>query len=234
MQRPARKASLERAWPWAALVFFALDVVLLFAARPVHRVFEGELGIVELPTFLFLLAAVPFAACGALRSRGRDRVLFSLLALGGFYWGMEEISWGQTFFHWATPSEFQGNYQHETNLHNERGPVGTLLNVIPRFALLTLSILSVLLNVPAFRAVRAALGRVFPPRWGDELAACWVPAALSLADSLLNKLRPLHRHGHGYYMGFGETQELFLAIMLFRFVLLHLRDDAALRREPKA
>ena len=35
-----------------------------------------------------------------------------------FFYAMEEISWGQTLFDWPTPPIFEGNWQHETNLHN--------------------------------------------------------------------------------------------------------------------
>ena len=47
------------------------------------------------------------------------RVLFAALGLLLFVVSMEEISWGQTVFGFATPETWsQINYQHETSLHN--------------------------------------------------------------------------------------------------------------------
>jgi len=54
---------------------------------------------------------------------------FVLVALGCFYIGGEEISWGQQLVHWKTPAAIDVlNRQHETNLHN----MSTWFNEKPR------------------------------------------------------------------------------------------------------
>jgi hypothetical protein len=45
-------------------------------------------------------------------------LFYSLISIGFFLIGMEEISWGQRIFGWSTPEVFQSNVQNETNLHN--------------------------------------------------------------------------------------------------------------------
>ena len=57
-----------------------------------------------------------------------------LYITGLFYFFFEEISWGQHFFYWDTPSYFtEINHQNETNFHN----ISNLLNELPR-SLLTI------------------------------------------------------------------------------------------------
>lgn len=78
-----------------------------------------------LQTFGFaaaLLFSIPIAT-----SRGPFRWFFALLALASFYTVMEEISWGQRVFGFATPEWLKtGNLQGEANLHNlMTGPVAT-------------------------------------------------------------------------------------------------------------
>ena len=215
---PRRLAQAFRiAWPLVAVLVFLFDIGLFLVDRPLHHFyFKGELGVVELPTFVLLLATVPVAAWCALRSQGRERTFFALLALGCLYWGGEEVSWGQTFFHWGTPKGlFTGNYQKETNIHNTRGLVGTLLNQTPRFILNVLTILSVVLVLPGTASLERLIQRRIAPRWVDPLKALWLPALLSILSSLLAKWQ-----GKPGYRGFGESQELFTAICLFGYCLI--------------
>lgn len=228
-----KPSTFSRLWPGLTILVFVLDAALFFLARPLHRsLFEGELGLVEMLTWPLLLLAVPIAIWGASRAKGANRVLLILLALGCFYWGMEEISWGQTFFHWATPENWsKGNYQQEMNLHNERGIVGTLLNQTPRLILLILTILSMALRFVPFPGFRRVLLRTFPADWVDRLAQCWLPATLAVAATLLNKLKPWTG-----YKGFGESLELFTAVFLLQFVVLQAgaaRASAAPSLKPE-
>jgi hypothetical protein len=122
LSQPDRAAGLRRAvalFPWLALAAFLpyrLRITDLDAYA--RRVAEGSL--VEWLSFLFLL----FAAVLLLLSGWRDRASGggrTLLLLGGgsLLIALEEMSWGQTLFHWHTPEFFnQTNVQHETNLHN--------------------------------------------------------------------------------------------------------------------
>ncbi len=61
--------------------------------------------------------------------RTRYRVTFALLAVSCLYVAMEEISWGQRVFNFASPDFFKANnLQSETNLHNFlTGPFSTTL-----------------------------------------------------------------------------------------------------------
>jgi hypothetical protein len=78
---------------------------------------------VEMITFILALAAAVMAArLAAALVRRRQRftgAFYVLFALGMFFIGMEEISWGQQIFGWQTPADWgQANAQGETTLHN--------------------------------------------------------------------------------------------------------------------
>lgn len=213
---PTPRSTSRLVWNVALAALLLLDVLFLVVNRPFHEaVFEGELGLVELGTFAVLLGGAVLFARSALAERGKTRWLFAFLGLGCFYWGMEEVSWGQTFFHWATPTGYAaGNYQQETNLHNERGLVGTVLNVAPRFTLLVAMIVTVLLALPGTARLREGFRRRIGARWLAPLPWCAAPAALAIASSSLNKAKPLG------YRDFGENQELYIALFLLAYAAL--------------
>jgi hypothetical protein len=79
---------------------------------------------VEMATFVLALAAAIMAVRLALVLIRRAAapfagVFYVLFALGMFFIGMEEISWGQQIFGWETPPDWgQANAQNETTLHN--------------------------------------------------------------------------------------------------------------------
>lgn len=78
---------------------------------------------VEMITFVLALTAAVMAvrfASHLLRRRQRlASGFYVLFALGMFFIGMEEISWGQQLFGWETPADWgQMNAQKETTLHN--------------------------------------------------------------------------------------------------------------------
>ena len=117
-----RHPGLRRAlalFPFLALATFLpyrLQVTDLDAYA--RRVAEGSL--VEWLSFLFLLFAGVLLLLGGWRERacGGGRILLGMGA-ASLLIAMEEMSWGQTLFHWDTPELFnQSNVQHETNLHN--------------------------------------------------------------------------------------------------------------------
>ena len=207
-------------WSAGLAILLLLDVFLLVADRPLHQaLFEGELGIVEFPTFLMLIAAAIVAGLAARRELGGARIVFTLLALGCLYWGGEEVSWGQTFFHWATPAGWAaGNYQHEANLHNERGIVGTLLNVAPRFLLQLVAYLTVILGLPWAGRLRERFRHSVGARWLAPLSWCLAPAVLVVVSALLNKLKPLG------YRSYGENQEFYLAAFMLAYAWFGLRS----------
>ncbi len=78
-----------------------------------------DFGLSEYGVVLALIGAAGFLALLALRSKGFDRVVFILAALGCFLVAGEELSWGQWIFGWSTPEALAAvNLQNETNAHN--------------------------------------------------------------------------------------------------------------------
>lgn len=109
-----------------AVVGIALLFLAIFLERP--KLF-GEMslddGPVETASAVMLFAASAILATGAFKTlhsvRGPNRLLrlgCGAMALFLFFVGMEEISWGQRLFGFATPRGFAANDQAEFNLHN--------------------------------------------------------------------------------------------------------------------
>lgn len=62
-----------------------------------------------------------------------SRLFFTLFCLGCLYFAGEEASWGQHWFGWHTPADWDTlNDQNETNLHNLGGVAGSLFDQLPR------------------------------------------------------------------------------------------------------
>ena len=129
-------ARLPVFWRW---VFPPLLLILTLACKAwatpgfFSAYIESEQGVIELGTAFFAFAASWLALRASMLARGRlpasHRVWFALVALGCFYIGGEELSWGQQLVHWQTPAAIEVlNRQHETNLHN----MSTWFNEKPR------------------------------------------------------------------------------------------------------
>lgn len=87
------------------------------------HIFVREDGPGEWLTAIVYLAAAPLAGLLSIRflrqGLSLHALLAAVLALGLFFVGMEEISWGQRLFGFATPDALAGvNRQQELNLHN--------------------------------------------------------------------------------------------------------------------
>lgn len=96
---------------------------LIFAKNSLFPMLFEEDGVFEsVSALLFLLSSILFGIILFKLKTTKHKMtlaMFFLLAIFTFFVGMEEISWGQRIFGWATPSNFaQINYQDETNLHN--------------------------------------------------------------------------------------------------------------------
>lgn len=87
--------------------------------------FYTEDGIFENITASFVLAGTGFLLFSIPKlNLLQSRLVILLAALGFFFFGMEEISWGQRIIGWETPQSWaEANYQEETNLHNLLNPV---------------------------------------------------------------------------------------------------------------
>ena len=128
---PTRReaAGLDRAtWTVILLAPVAITLACLALCVPAagRRFYDwliSENKPVEMLTFVLALAAAVMAVrLGAALLRRRDRLaaaFYVLFALGMFFIGMEEISWGQQIFGWETPQDWgEMNAQKETTLHN--------------------------------------------------------------------------------------------------------------------
>lgn len=118
----------------AALPVVTFGIYIFLQSFPSTRAFATwlvqENRPVELLTFLSLLAAGVVALRLANRLRKREPYLLAAIALALFGAGclvvaMEEISWGQQFFGFATPESIKHiNRQGEVTLHNLGGVQG--------------------------------------------------------------------------------------------------------------
>lgn len=78
-----------------------------------------ENGPAEIASFAALLAAGVLLLLGARRSSGRARVGLAVAGALGVLAALEEVSWGQSFFRFASPAGWeQVNVQNEINVHN--------------------------------------------------------------------------------------------------------------------
>lgn len=126
----------------AAIIIIVLLVILHFlryASFPLSRLYEED-GLFESLTMVCLLvASCLFLASITRKTEGKARALLVCLALFHFFFGMEEISWGQRIFGWDTPgfwAEINGNK--ETNLHNLFNPVLKFFYIFFNFSIVML------------------------------------------------------------------------------------------------
>ena len=96
-----------------------------------------ENGIIETLQVIFLILASYFFYLFIKNNKNINfklsKFLYLIYFVGMIYYLFEEISWGQHYFKWDTPSLFSEiNDQNETNLHN----ISNLFNQLPRNLLL--------------------------------------------------------------------------------------------------
>jgi hypothetical protein len=105
------------------LLAAAIIGLVIPATRRATSMLLSENRPVELLTFLFGGLAGLYGLVLAARIRRTEHPLvvlfYAVFAIGLLLVAMEEISWGQTLFHWRTPAGWNElNRQHEMNLHN--------------------------------------------------------------------------------------------------------------------
>jgi hypothetical protein len=105
------------------VVIVCVAVCIPPASRRFYEWLTDENHPVEMLTFILALAAAVMGmrlATALVRRRQRFAAGFYILfALGMFFIGMEEVSWGQQIIGWQTPADWgQVNAQGETTLHN--------------------------------------------------------------------------------------------------------------------
>jgi len=194
----------------------AYGLALWLLSPPWLQWFHSEYGPIEIGTALAFLIIAALTAHLTLRLSGAPRLYrawFALFILGGLFMCLEEISYGQTFFHWESPRWFvEHSKQDETNLHNLFGDKPSSL--LRRVAETGLPILGILLPLLFSRHPRGYQAGHFShyllPRW--EMVA-WVVLA-----ALVTPLRRALEEGRGTDR-LGETKELLWAVSLLVYVV---------------
>ena len=107
------------------VVFISVIILFLFIFEPVtFNELSKEDNIVEWGSVLFLFGSCFITILSffnynhELKSSKTTRLSFVLLSLVFFIMAMEEVSWFQRVMEIETPKLFEGNKQHEMNLHN--------------------------------------------------------------------------------------------------------------------
>lgn len=119
-------------------ISLVIDAIPTRASSGQNQLIWGENGIVETIQIIFIFFSITYFFLFIRKNKTNlktfDRLYVYLYITGLFYFFFEEISWGQHFFYWDTPSYFtEINHQNETNFHN----ISNLLNELPR-SLLTI------------------------------------------------------------------------------------------------
>jgi hypothetical protein len=208
------------AWLWLwfppVLLVFRLGV-RVFAPELFHAWFSAKEGPEEWATVLVL---VPGIACGVLALLRRQllpsplaRLWLSTAILGAFYFGGEEISWGQKLWKWETPAPLaEINRQDETNLHN----INSLFNEKPREALeLWILVGGIVLPLWNRQRHRPAFPESGLGAWFWPTAVCVPAAVLAIAVRIPDRLErfgvdALESKG----MRLSEIQEYYFALFL--------------------
>jgi hypothetical protein len=193
---------------------------------------EGESGIVELTTVLWLLIAIGFCISAlkiARRLEIRDllRAWLFLMILGSLYFGLEEISYGQHIFGWeAGETLAELNDQQETNLHN----IHAVFDQVPR-ALLTLGILIGGIVVPLYRHFRGI--RLEP---SNRLYWQWPTLDCVTIGLLVILIRPVMSIFDTDIINTGETKEnLFAMFIMLYCISIRIRlRELQTRADPDA
>jgi len=119
-------------------ISLVIDSIPARASSGQNQLIWGENGIVETVQIIFIFFSIIYFFLFLRKNKDNlktfDRLYVCLYIIGLFYFFFEEISWGQHFFYWDTPSYFSEiNHQNETNFHN----TSNLFNELPR-SLLTM------------------------------------------------------------------------------------------------
>ena len=206
---------------WLPLILLAAQLLIEnLTTGALHDRMLTENGPVETLQFITLVAAFYVALRLLMELKFRPPVLLSLwalmAALGCFYVGGEEVSWGQHFLNWTTPEYWAAiNDQEETNLHN----TSSWLDQKPRL-LLEVGVVAGGLLLPLYRrflrkTLPAWLAQIAPP---DRL---FFIALLVLAVKIVDKFGAatnIHIFGRG-----SEVIEFYLYYFIW-FYLMDMRQ----------
>lgn len=183
---------------------------------------ESESGFIENATALILIPATIIALVLALRFYRRFGTAyllwFTAVALVCFGFAGEEISWGQHWIGWTSPEYFaEHNRQGETNLHNLNIHFGRIVKSI-----LTLAIIVGGLIMPLRRRERP-LSQTPGGHFLDIVTptlVCVPAAAFVLGVRLIERFKTwFDLDWEIIAVNLKETQELYIALFLFIYVL---------------
>ncbi|MAE62764.1 MAG: hypothetical protein CMJ18_00710 [Phycisphaeraceae bacterium] len=162
-------------------------------------------------------AFAPQAGRGRFAGRS-GAIAIGVIALAAFFFGGEEMSWGQTYFGWKTPEDYR-QVSVETNLHNVDFPI-SVQSIGSAF------IFTVLVILPALWALRGRIGLTLPGEWGPAMAEPPVIFAIVVAFAwklFKNGYRTLAGEESTFYMQFveqiNEQKEMLVAVGLLLYAL---------------
>ncbi len=208
-------------WLWFPPLLLVVQFGCLALGRPVYdRLFDTELGVVELATPAVLIAGIA-AGLAALRHRARLPAAWlaawlACMTLGCVYFAGEEVSWGQHLVGWGTPETIaELNDQGETNLHN----MSSWFDQKPRL-LLELWVLAGGLVLPL---VRRARGLHYDERdwraWFWPTQVCVPAAALAILIKLPPRIQGLFDLGPlPVEIRWSEPQEYYFGVFLMLYL----------------
>lgn len=217
-----RKLAFYHGFPWFILLFPAIWVGLVGNSH----LLNGEMGIVELSTALFLFISIGLCVSSLRLSRqvessGLLKTWLLVLIAGATYFALEELSYGQHIFGWGTPETLREmNDQEETNLHNTHA----LFDQVPR-ALLTIGILVGGILLPLYRRFfNKPLAQSNPFYWQWPTLDCVTIGLMVLL------IRPVFSILDITVVSTGEVKEQFFATFILLYCLsLHGRLKAGAR-----
>lgn len=201
---------------WLPLILLAAQLVAeKLVTGPAHDLLLTENGPVETLQFILLVLAFAAAMRLLLDLKFKPPVYLSLwalvAALGCFYVGGEEVSWGQHFLNWTTPEYWAAiNDQEETNLHN----TSAWLDQKPRL-LLEIGVIFGGLLLPLYQR----FGKKKLPAW---LAQITPPGRFWLLATLVLLIKVADKFGGAteIYL-FGRASEV-IEFYLYYFILLYV------------
>lgn len=124
--------TLAYAWPFLvilALIFTYINAPHFFVSY-IFQIQNREFQVVEILTFIAAGMAGIILLMSTWKFWKRDNYwaagLVGLVALAALFFAGEEISWGQSYLQWDTPTWWQEKFSGETNLHNSQFPVHQL------------------------------------------------------------------------------------------------------------
>lgn len=170
----------------------------------------------------FFLMAIAFGGCLYQLSKLDVKTYpwlaawFAVAALGCFFIGGEEISWGQWIFYWDTPAAFTAlNDQNETNLHN----MSSWLDQKPQ-ALLEIGVIMGGLILPLLMRFRPSVLPSFVKNVTPASHAIFL-----VAIYLFVKLNWLFNHAFGIRI-YSRASEL-IELLVYYFVAIYVCEFAA-------